>query len=484
MNNNEYKNDNYVDNNFNDNFQNDNLNYNTNYNNQNNLDEYDENYDNNYQKYRKRKSILSAIAIGVLSFASLTGIGIGVYYLISQQNKNSNVVMSNVKNIPSDGVGQYIAERTLSLQFITDDASDSNSCMVSCGTGWIINKDKNDNSYYIATNLHVAALTTYPNQTIWNDENNNIDKYGNMVQCLIGYITQSSNYTMNMLTVEKPEVVYATYLDSNWNNLEYGSANGIAYNGTQNYQIESDFAILKYDFSENTLNNNINKETEINDFENWLNFYNSNPTLFLPNVIQDYNDLKFSMAGFPATSSENINNLKNSTHNDAITINQNNNYCNVSWEEFDDFGWHTYNNIFTNPNIGSAYNVQTYSTKNPIDPIIYYDAKNLTPNSTNPWDGGFANGAYDYLLDDSSYGGSSGSMLVTDYNGQYYVAGIYWGSVSSDDNPNNTYGSADIFNTNTNGRSNNGYNLIQFSYNYLTNNGDDLYFNPTTNQKK
>lgn len=470
-------------------------NYNPNYNYYNNM----ENYPYNNPKPKKGMGIISGLAIGLLSVASLTGIGIGVYYLVTQSstNKNSSNNSGSTNSADLSETGEYISQRTLTLQFVLDNDDGSGTCTVSSGTGWIINKDKNDDIYYVATNLHVAAALTYANNNVWNYEQNSETQYGDLLQSLVGYSTnynyQNNTYTLNMITVPEPTIVYTTAMDSNWSALGYGQATGEAYEPASNsytyttyqYDMESDFAILKYDFRNASLSGNSitaainpNKSSEIDTFESWLNTYDSNPTMFLTDSIQNYSNLKFSMGGYPAASNDDSNNSANDADdNDAISLYQNDNYSGAEWKEFIDFTGNPYSSSY---GIGTASSVQATSKIKSSTPIVYVDKTNITPNSTNPWDGGYVNGAYGYQLGESSQPGSSGSMLVTQINDKYYVVGIYWGETTA----NNifTYGAADIFNTNQNGTYS-GYNLIEWSYNYLTNNGASLYFNPTTNQK-
>lgn len=196
------------------------------------------NYDPNYNNYnnpndyptkprKKGMGIATGLVIGLLSAASLAGIGVGIYFLVHSTTQSTNFGGGSSNNTnngfdpyqgPSDE-GKYILQRTLTLQFITENADEQNSCMVSCGTGWIINKDENDDCYYIATNLHVAALTTYPKHEIWSSEDKTVDNYGDMIQCLVGY-TNDTDYengvsNINMITVKKPDIVYTTAMDNN-----------------------------------------------------------------------------------------------------------------------------------------------------------------------------------------------------------------------------------------------------------------------------
>lgn len=474
----------------------------------NNQDYYYPNY-NNYNnpqyplvepKPKKSKGIITGIAIGILASASLTGIGVGVYYLIGQSNNNINSIF--VSNAELSQTGQYIAERSLSLQFVFDNSANKETYIASCGTGWIINKEKNSNIYYIATNLHVAAILTYENQSIWTYEasegdSGSVTNYGNLDQCLVGYITnynyQNNTYEFSTISVPKPTIAYTTAMDSSWSNLEYGTAKGLSYpsyassstsGNTNYYSLESDFAILRYDFTNLTtvhvidVNTNLdrtpNSSADVKNFESWLSTYNNSPTEFLTQPLtytsNDWKKWKFAMGGFPASTNSGS---SDSSDNDYI----NKNYSNVVWKEFVGFTASSYPTGIFSGGIGSPWNVQ--NSDKPDSPIVYYGTgNNISYTNANPWDGGYVNGAYGAELGASSDPGSSGSMLITQINNQFYVVGIYWGETSWSNGP--VYGAADLLNIN--GQYNDKYNLFSWSYNYLTTNGASLYINPTTNQ--
>lgn len=455
-------------------------------------------------KSKKSKGIITGVAIGLLAAASLTGIGVGVYYLINQSD-NNNINSTFVNNAQLSETGQYIAERSLSLQFVFN-SKNSNSYIVSCGTGWIINKEKNSNIYYVATNLHVAAILTYENQNVWTYEASKGDSdsttnYGSLAQSLVGYITnydyQNNTYKFSTITVPKPTIAYITAMDSNWNNLKYGTATRLAYpsyvsstskdtSKTNTYSLESDFAILKYDFSNlssataedvNDLNvvKQPNTSADVQNFESWLSTYNNSPTEFLTQAMtyktmgnNDWEKWKFAMGGFPASTGSDSSDSSDSDSSGSI----NKNYSNVVWKEFVGFTADSYTSIYAN-GIGSPSNVQ--NSNEAASPIVYYGSgNNISSTNTNPWDGGYVNGAYGAMLGASSDPGSSGSMLITQINNQFYVAGIYWGETSWSNS--SVYGAADLLNISG------AYNLFSLSYNYLTSNGASLYVNPTTNQ--
>lgn len=427
---------------------------------------------------KKRKNLLTNIGIGILAAASLSGVGIGVYYLISQTNSVSD--SDTMYSTSLSETGKYISQRTLSLQFLTQINGSSGSVAVSSGTGWIINKEKNSDFYYIATNLHVAAMLTYENHNVWSYEDESATSYGNIQQSLVGYNSyyneNNNTYHLSMITVPKPTIVYITANDTSWNNLGYPKVSGETSKpgSSAEYSLESDFAILKYDFSNllsSSISNNPNRQTDEDNFKSWLSAYNNNPTKFLNKPIQDvsnWQNLRYSMGGFPASESS----------SSSLTAYENINYSNNVWREFTNFSISLYSD---NSGMGSAYNVKN-SGKSNNDPIVYVGSEKQSTGLTTEkiYDNGYINGAYGAQLTASSAPGSSGSMVITYINQEPYVVGIYWGSTTwtaTDSNKKTssvTYGAMDLLNTNTNGGTYNGYNLFSFSYDYLKKNGASL----------
>lgn len=440
------------------------------------------------KKIKPKKEISKKKKIWNIVFYTTCGVVIAgsasylIYYFVSGNTNNS-----------WDGASEYISERSLALQFIFQDSTNSSLRNYVGGTGWIINKDSNSDTYYIATNLHVASVLTYQNKNIYSYEKGTSDEYGTIVQCLVGYVNSdvgknsSSNYTStNMITVPTPTIAYEAFNDF----TSYPKIDGTSptsYNGSNHasYSPSADFAILKYDFS-NLVNNSSlnyqNSSTDVSNFENWLkNGYDAEPTKFLDKPIQDVNkwqDLRYSMGGFPGNG-----------QSDALAAN--NNYLEQSWESFSNF---TLRNSETT-GYGNAGDVYSDASKGTYtDPIVWVN-DDSDPSWTNSagqpiYFSGYVNIAYEAVLNQYSRNGASGSMLITYLDNTPYVVGIYWGTTTFNDSNNTSLelGTADFFNTNTNGSYNStnfsGYNLIQSSYTYILNSDKNLFFDPTKNQSR
>lgn len=452
----------------------------------------------------KKWKIINICFCSVFSLVVVAGVSYVIYYFAgNNQTTNSNNNSNNVPNSPSNGesngnnpsqgelpsstpksASQYISERTLALQFVFENSN--GQLQVSAGTGWIINKDSNSDSYYIATNLHVASYLTYEgsNKFIYSYENPPYIFYGTIVQCLVGYVNSdvgtnsSASYSdTNMITVPKPTLAYESFNDFTNYPQVIGNAPGDGtsnYNKIAYYNATADFAILKYNFSSaslGTVGTYTNSSNSVSNFENWLTIgYDTDPTKFLNQPIQNvsnWQNLKYSAGGFPGESQSN-NVLSAST-----------NYLHQNWQSFSDVGIE--NSTINYGNAGAVYSYM-YGYN---DPIVYASGNGTYNSGANgyAYSSGYINVAYDAILDQYLQPGSSGSMLITYINNTPYVVGIYWGLVSFDNNA--TYGCADFFYTSSNGSYGNttypGYNLINSSYTYLSS-SNQLYFNPTKNQ--
>lgn len=447
-------------------------------------------------KSNKKKKIIGWTAFGVGSVI-LVGAVAGISYYLLTPTDNS-----------WSGANEYISSRSLSLQFLYDTSGDgttSSSSLAGGGTGWILNKDLNDEVYYVATNLHVAALLTYQNKEVYNYESGTSTLYGTIIQSLVGYVnptSDSSSSDMNMITVPTPTVVYTPYNDSNWTSTYpntitglytyRNSAGNITTGSTYSYNTTADFAILRYDFtnlitasasisSTDSSSSAIlpNTTDDVNNFSNWLNNYKQNPTQFLNSAIQDVSDwqnLKYSMGGFPAS------------HGTSASYGGNSNYVNASWTSYANIN--STNNMISESTYGNAgydYTVSANQTRSRYkSPIVYVD--DATTSSDGFYSLGYINIAYNMFLESSSASGASGSLIVTYYNNQPYVVGIYWGEITfastSDSSVTYTYGIGDIFNVSSNGTYNNttmsGYDLISWAYSYLSS-SNSLYYNNVTN---
>lgn len=447
----------------------------------------------------KNKKVLSIVFYTTCSLAIAGSGSYLIYYFVTKDDFNNSW----------DGASEYISQRTLSLQFVYEDKTSNNGDQFVGGTGWIINKDKKSEKYYIATNLHVAASLSYENKLIYDYSESHATSYGSLVQFLVGFVDSNGSSSSldisqtKMISVSRPTLVYATFGDNDqksdkWNSI-FPRINGASptnvNDGTRTqYQTTADFAILEYDFSSTSLSNvevkannttyTPNKgETNVDAFKNWLqNGYDKTPTKILNKPIQEvenWTKLRYSMGGFPG--------------NDGVTdkVGTNSNFLNQQWESHSNF--ELSNERVSNYGTAADYyrDVDNNKVQTPIVEANATDVNGATYtylSDTNPrYYGGYVNVALKGLLNEHSRSGSSGSMLITYLDNQPYVVGIYWGVTNfSDGSDTLSLGSADFLVSNDNGTYNGtkygSYNLNQWSYEWLLDKGKDLYYNPITNK--
>lgn len=453
-------------------------------------------------------SILGSLAIGA-GIAALV-----LYILDSKNNQISNNNNSNDSSISdyyrennnarSIDAMNYILQRTITMQFLFINQETNNAQSIS-GTGWIFNKDSNSSTYYIATNLHVAAALTYQNRQF--EDNGQIEDFSGymLATTYIGFVepnfnSSTANYNstnINMLNVQTPQIAYTA--------TNFGDPNGFGsvYNNTllqtQNYGFNRkamiDFAILKFNFDESLLSR-LNKESAYGNsanaskFIDWLQYYNQSPTQFYENAIPNLNttnasdklpfNKKIFMGGFPG--------LNNKTNYVGSWSSNKKNYLNFGGTQWIGFA-----------DVPLAVNLQGYQ----LDRIskIYSNTYNNFASGFLNWINKYASGVsffddsistsslncinigYQALIDASSVGGSSGSMMIIDDNGTFKVVGIYWGQVTYSDGTNVGVGNFLYVDNYQKYSTTNemwpGYNIFQYALNFISNNEDvNFLYNP------
>ncbi|RXY96377.1 hypothetical protein D8X55_03935 [Malacoplasma penetrans] len=343
-----------------------------------------------------------------------------------------------------------IMNKTLTLKF--EYSSSENTSVYSnvvWGTGWIWSVK--GNSYYVATNMHVAASVNFKNTKFYQYSNSSyhLRDYSNVsqIKSSIGFYNGHNSENNSYVNVSTPTVVYTTINDTKYN-AAFNSTNTKSYSSSSggqslNYWGVTDITILKYEI-------NMESYSSSNqDFYNWLKAYSSNPTSVYGSSNENANPLDLTRytyysGGFPKVSDPSITNS-------------------IMWEPVSDF---KLNNEVTNA-FGETWNKDT---SNSI-PITFIDEtfanKNNNSSSTTTTTDNSLNGTLptvtkDYSSDKTStnflnvsytgyfYGhsdeGSSGSMLATVIDGKLQVVGIYWGvSVFRIGNNEVELGSYDIF---------------------------------------
>ncbi|WP_044891220.1 DUF31 family putative serine protease [Malacoplasma penetrans] len=395
-----------------------------------------------YQQPQKKKKSLfwSLISFLILSIVLIAS-GLTAYLIIRNRvsfNSNPNITTQYMVDTSSTSnqAMKYVAERSLSLSFYLSNGSSTRAVF---GTGWIFNKEKDSDTYYIATNIHVAAALTYGNKKV--SDNEDFTGYS-LSSAAVSYINYSSNTTpiyssgnLNDVKTSIPEVVYLA--DSSNTSSSFGKA--YPNDTSSNYKNSLDFAILKYGFSTTNLTSHVSSsnsavQTSIQNFSNWLkNGYGANPTQFYSTPVSGLNNSnpiqnttstnefytrKYYMGGYPNLS----------TGGGAK----------IEWVGLSNFPIATPAGGIADSNITTANYLAHASGKSHVDQsdekwkeenkIVYY-------NSTSSVATNYVNVGLNGLFDATSVAGASGSMVVANLsddanstNSSFKVVGIYWGT--------------------------------------------------------
>ncbi|MDE5545388.1 MAG: DUF31 family protein [Malacoplasma sp.] len=420
----------------------------------------------NDKKKKNKNRLWMSIAI-VSSVVGAGLVGYAIYTITSNSsivNENPNTGSNNnqdkSKFTTSTDASYWISERTLSLRFVfkSSNNTDSDSSSVQSGTGWIYEADKSTNTFYIATNLHVANIISFNNNSVTSYEN---DSYSTntykIEQAYVGLdfnVNQSKNDFSNDLyyfQTSIPEIVYTTTSDNNFNNQFNNSDQkywGIGKNNSpQNFPGASDIAILKYVInptSSTTVFSNrtqttesiFNKNEYIQKFQNWISNYFNNPTKiykdYVDNIKNELLDGSLYMGGFPN---------KPGAFGEGASSTEN-----ISWLSFSNFKIINDNNFEGFISSASFYEKKEESKQN--IPIPFYSSTNKSDYAKY----NYLSIGYLSLIEADSFSGASGSPIVIKYNGEYEIAGIYWGSISFKNNDSEevlTYGAMNWFATNS-----------------------------------
>ncbi|MDE5767483.1 MAG: DUF31 family protein [Malacoplasma sp.] len=458
---------------------------------------YDYDYDysgmnNNYNGYNyqppvsndKKKKNKNKLWMSIAVVSSVVGaclIGYAIYTITSNSTiANENPIGNNNNQNKSDftfssDASYWISERTLSLRFLfkSNENMGTSSSSVQSGTGWIYQADQALNTFYIATNLHVANIVSFNNNTVTSYEGKGYssDKYV-LEEAYVGLdfnVTSEKNDFSNDIYYFKtsiPEIVYTTTTDTTYNNLFNNSQQkywGLGQNGNaQNFPGATDIAILKYvinpDISTTVFSNRnqadvINKSSYIENFKNWISNYFNNPTKVYKNYVDEIRNELLSgylyMGGFP--SKPDVFENPNSTQN-------------ISWLSFSNF------KIIDNSNFSgfissTSFYENTEEYKSNV-PIAFYSSSNK--NDYTKYN--YLSIGYLSLIEADSFSGASGSPIVIKHNGEFEIAGIYWGSISfqektTDKNTGETYtyGAMNWFATNSYELKNNDKTPVQYN---------------------
>ncbi|MDE7100154.1 MAG: DUF31 family protein, partial [Malacoplasma sp.] len=382
----------------------------------------------NFSGNKKKKTIFTIFISTIVICFIIVAIVLLVFFLV---NRNAPSQSSSREGLSkeymtdqsqtSKNAMDYISHRTFSMQFLY--SNDQGKGKVVNGTGWIFNKEKSSDIYYIATNVHVAAALNYAGKTfIENGQENNFTNLS-LKNVSLGYVDLNINEeiydvkNLNMISLENfPEVVYLADATNSGTTFANGYSDYyLAFKGYFKPMI--DFAILKFDLTSLKSSNS--------DFANWLKVYDTNPTEFSSNPIEleDENQFnnyientEFFMGGFPSLENTESTNNRGQTEwigfskfKTASNLNDNNDII-------------TKSNYYTLAS-GAVQNSPSKGKENlEINKIDYFE------NSTEV---NYLNIGFYWLLAAKSAGGASGSMLIKETvsgSNKFEVVGIYWGT--------------------------------------------------------
>lgn len=397
-------------------------------------------------------SIIGSLLVGG-AIAGTTIFLINKYSYDNGQTSNSSEIDTYYqKDNSQDTIDaiKYIYSRTVSVQFLYTSSSQASTIS---GTAWIFNRDINSSTYYLATNLHVAAGLTYAGNVF--SENGQTVDFSNytLSKTFIGFLDDNQtdpvfeSNNLNMIQVPTPEVAYIATTDTDKEGFGSTSAYGNLKTSQLNTYASVDFAVLKFNFNQSILralnsNSVMGNLSNVSTFESWLTYYNSNPTTFYTTAIVDIQntDNSFSkylyMGGFPGTGNKSNYSQSYSTAGTYL------NFGRTSWASFarfplayngqtiddDSVILHSQSNIYKdNYNSYAGVGYQNFNSSRSSGITYFEKGSSVAKN--------YQNVGYYALLDANSLGGSSGSMIITKdtSTNKFQVVGIYWGQISYSD---------------------------------------------------
>ena len=356
--------------------------------------------------------ILTIVLTSILSVLLIAGLVFGIVWITSDSNKNQSVPSPNPQGT------SYISKRTFSLRFSGNDGT------AGYGTGWLFAKDKdNDLSYYLATNLHVAAFVqnTQDDRYEWNKEwiKSKGYKFNKLSFGQVISRNKDSNKLelgTNLNSLPANKTLYSQYVPMNSVSIAYTTFdmfNKLAYDDPYsvfNDQIVKngtmDFALLKVDFSSRQWNGNFT--TEIREFDPLLQSlknFDSDPTKFAK-THSEKNTI--TVAGFPYKE---IGGTGAGAFEAASNISVSDKFAGLLMDNSD---WNVYYKI------ASSIDIETFKKYYVLPSFIpYYDDDFSSRRNV----------AFQYIMNNLDLDhGSSGSMAINEKN---EVVGIYWGSYST-----------------------------------------------------
>lgn len=322
-----------------------------------------------------------------------------------------------------DEINEFITQRSFSLKLI------SSTLGPIFGTTWLFAKENDDktpnnfydDTYYLATNLHVAANIQNINKTLYKYSGENkpfvASKYGNISKIYLGQIIDD-NDSNNDNKYDK--MIYDAYLPIDAVSITYTPIDLFKtldiddiYNIYDTNIIDNgamDLAILKMDFSK--LQFELNNEEYKQHFYNCLKAYNNNPTTYSSYT----GNQNITIGGFPLTTN------KNQLYTFSYHPTPNNKYS-IS-EQKDNL----IASYIANDTLVEFNQIYGYSGAKSFDDFKHnYIYPNDIAFATDEF-ASYTNVALEanFTITPKLIGGTSGSMVVDD---KLNVVGIYWGNL-------------------------------------------------------
>lgn len=379
-----------------------------------------------------KKKIKNLLALPLL----LTPLVLSSCYSPSSSDNGNGT--KTIDTTTEENINKFITERTFSLMFSGD-----NTKSLTFGTGWIFAKEEDtttpdnyyDDTYYIATNLHVAAAIQNSGKTTY--EYDTSAKRYKLVSnpdyqyLSLGQVIYNGNSYSTISNNDIDDTEYNAYLPLSAVSIQYTTFDLFkSMSLTDNYNTYGtntidngtmDLAILKIDLSQIEFEDD--SDVCKNYFYSSLDAYNEKPTKF---GTYEYGD-NISIGGFPAKKEkgETKGVYTSSIHPTPYTNSQ--------------VGGNTTNLTisYVNNNVKNYYDdfYKKSGAKSKSDFQQNYVYYNDIAFKTDEY-AGYTNTAVQATFNDVGLtGGSSGSMVIND---QFEVVGIYWGGYTTTTGYNKT----------------------------------------------
>lgn len=392
---------------------------------------------------------ISVIGVASLSIPILTSCSLFTTNIPSTAS-------SLYKYMNSSSQLEWISQRTMSLRFIARNGS------IGYGTAWIFGKNSRKvSSYYLATNMHVAAFLQNEEKTSYIPNNNGgysrvtNNSYNSIEFGLVGQKTLDNKFIQgtsdSLKTYKDGGIHYVSYIPRIHANIVYSANSSFAQNKYKDpFSIRGqyinnptiDLAIIEVNFE---FAKSLNGYSD-SILRNFLNNYDLNPTRFARSPGENYKNLY--IGGFPYDN-DILNPKDPFISNPKYPI------------------WVGLSNVdLAKVTSGLTLPIEKPNTPGLIPPYSNVAIRNEIAFSMDEYSS-YRNVALQGLMNGIDIGGgSSGSMVV---NGDNDVVGIYWGTYTvSTGGVSTVVGGFDYFYSDKNYSVKvNGTSTVCYSYNII-----------------